>query len=105
MAKGCRLDVQIPDGEWETLKCFRDVALAQAVVATLNGAGISAVLSCACGSYLLGECELCDNESQHRGETIRELTEMVERAAGADMVPLTEEDMEPQSEFERRTRG
>ncbi len=57
--KGWRLEVEITEGNWQTLKQFDNLAQAQTLAGDLNNAGIPAMISCSCGSYAYGECELC----------------------------------------------
>lgn len=54
----CRLDIEI-SGEWRTIKAFDDYRPAQILARDLNSNGIPAMISCACGSYEFGACELC----------------------------------------------
>lgn len=60
--KGCRLDVEIGAGNWQTLKAFDNLRQAETLARDLENAGIPAMVSCACGSYAFGECELCADE-------------------------------------------
>jgi len=56
--KGCCLDVEIA-GKWHTLKKLDSFHQAQTLANDLANAGIHATVSCACGSYEFGACELC----------------------------------------------
>lgn len=53
-----RLDVEI-NGEWQTLRGFDNYLQAADLARDLTNAGVSAMLSCACGSYEFGGCEPC----------------------------------------------
>jgi hypothetical protein len=55
--KGCRLDVEIGEDNWQTLKAFDNLTQAESLARDLANACISAMVSYACYAY--GECELC----------------------------------------------
>lgn len=55
----CRLDVEVRESDWQTLKHFDNVHQAQTLANDLSNAGIPAMVSCACGSCAYGECEQC----------------------------------------------
>lgn len=54
--KFVRLDQESADGEWRT------VAIYAAIDALAVDVGVNQMLSCGCGSYPYGMCELCDKE-------------------------------------------
>jgi hypothetical protein len=58
----CCLDVEVSEGDWQTIKRFDNYRQAATLAEDLNNAGINATVSCACGSYEYGECELCNAE-------------------------------------------
>lgn len=59
----CRLDVEVRVGDWQTLSMFNNVAQANTLAHDLSYAGIPAMVSCKCGDYAYGECEMCANET------------------------------------------
>lgn len=60
--QGCRVDVEIGQ-DWLTLKSFDNYRQGETLTRTLLNVGIFAMVSCACGSYAYGECELCAVEA------------------------------------------